>query len=689
MNPTIKPVSFALSALALLVLAVPLSAQNKLIELIPDDAVAALYIDRPQRALPAALTMPFIQALTEDKAVTRQLTEAVKKIPGPMLIGAIMPPPKQDEPDIFIVMQKTDPAVDFDDLIEKTFLPALNRLLKPDGGAPLKLEKGKSGSRILDPAGNRTVLTYAVKERLLVASTQSQLSLRWARGEWPEARWLDLPGVRKLLRKLPKTSNLRVLFNPDPLVKAIPKPAPNSAEELALKIGSPADFLAGAADLTWKKSSFRLCFTVALADECHGLARVLTRATTPARVLGVFPEDYLALGRIGWGSAADLADGAYALTDRFDDSISAEYREELAEFRQETGVDWDTGLLGNLVGEMAFGVRVDFAHTPPVGWAAVFPLGDEAAFRVQFDKLIAHFDLPFEEEERDGLLIRKTAANAIPPQGLHLTIERGLLIAGSDTDTVTEIARRAASEKKPLPAGANLRRCYEELGDPNHAAVLFDVERLYKSAPLLVVAAGSEYAPFISQGMAGMAVSMEEQTARLDFYWSLTSPGAPPKPEWSTVKEPRATQALVLVARSLASSLAQARNQARQVVSMSNMRSIGQSFYLYAEGHKGAFPESLLDLLRSQPDAVSLKMFISPYDGQGPRTIDEIATQGCYLYRPGLTTASPPDTVILAEREVHDGGACFLFLDGHVARIPDPRASELIEEIKAAAAGKD
>ncbi len=104
--------------------------------------------------------------------------------------------------------------------------------------------------------------------------------------------------------------------------------------------------------------------------------------------------------------------------------------------------------------------------------------------------------------------------------------------------------------------------------------------------------------------------------------------------------------------------------------------------YVYAEKHDGAFPDSLSDLLRAVPDAISLDQLVSPYDGQGPRSISDV-DQSCYiLYRPHLSTKSAPTEVIMAEREAQRDGANFMFVDGHVELIQEPRASELIQLIR-------
>ncbi|MBN2559733.1 MAG: hypothetical protein JXQ75_02220 [Phycisphaerae bacterium] len=673
----------------------PSPAADKLIELIPDRAFVALYIQRPQRALPPDMLTPLFEAFSDSKVAAAQLVEAVKRIPGPVLIGAIAPRPgTEDLPDVFVAVELTGPAVDIDELVEKTFLPAIQTLVALPSGHGLQLEKGKTGNRILETPGGDTVFAYAVKGSVAFGATKPQLALRWARGEWPQRRWIGMTGVRKMIGSLPKEVSARVLVNPVPLLQYIEEPKPNSPEELALKVLVPEDALAGAIDLHWERSTLSVRLTVALAEECQGIARVLARPTSSARVLGVFPEDFVAIGRLGWGSAADLVDGAYAISDRFDESISAEYREELAEFQKDTGAKWDTGILGNLVGELAFGVRVDFTRKNPIGWAVVFPLGQADEFRKELDKLVTHFDLEFEDTDVDGVLVRKTVVDEITyrsdvelpatatmlSSGFCLAVAHGLLIVGGDAQTVADIAKQAARGRKAEPAGANLRRCYQELGDPNHLAVMIDIEQLRKKVPILPMAVGPVWAPLLAEGSAGLAVTIEEQVARLDFRWSLKSAGSrarkDPQP---TLAGPDGSEAMVTLTRSLAESLAAARRQARQVVSAANLRGVGQALYIYADAHKGAFPPGLEDLLKA--NSITLKMLASPYDGRGPTSIDEVKRKSYFVYRPGLTTASNPEEVLVAEREPHDDGANFLFQDGHVEWVPEPRASELLELI--------
>lgn len=667
------------------------AAADKLIELVPDDAVAVLSIDRPQHALPPKLVGPLFEAITDDKALAAKWVEAIKKVPGATLIAVLMPPPGKDDPDVMVAMELSDSQTPFDELMEKTFLPLAEEEAKSEPDQRLKVEKGKTGNRILSPDG-KPLFAYAAKDRLAMGSTRGQDVLRWVGGQWPEQKWVDQPGVRRMIARLPRETSLRGYFNPAPLLKQLGKPAPNSLEELALKVFAPDDIQAVAVDLSWSREALSVRITVALADECHGLVKVLARPTGTAKIMGVFPEDFVALGRIGWNSASDIVDGAYAITDSFDPSISAEYREELAEFKKETGVDWDTGILGNLVGEAAFGVRVDFTKRSPIGVCTAFPLADEPKFREQFDKLVEHFDLQFQNDDKSGVLVRKVKMGGSSPgapgdpqqAAFCLAVEHGLLLVGSDVEIVADVAKQAAGGKSARPAGANLKKCYEMLGDPNHLAVMVDIGQIRKHVPFAPLAVGPELGPLIMDGFTGLSMTMKEHLATVNLVWSLRSVGGGPREQTAIAPAtPEADQAILTLTKALGASLAEARRQARQVVSMSNMRAVGMALRQYADEHKGAFPESLEALLKAVPDAVSLKTLTSPYNGKGPKSIDDVDRKSYMVYRPGLSTSSPSQEILMAEREVHDGGACFLFADAHTEFIPDPKASELLAKIAA------
>src|SRR5262249_15029876 len=124
-----------------------------------------------------------------------------------------------------------------------------------------------------------------------------------------------------------------------------------------------------------------------------------------------------------------------------------------------------------------------------------------------------------------------------------------------------------------------------------------------------------------------------------------------------------------------------ARLHAQRQISMSNMRGIGQSLYIYAQTHGDSFPPDLAEVVRG--GMIGVQQLTSPYDGAGPTSADDVAEKCAYIYRPGFRTSDDPTQVVAAERSVQAGeGASFLCLDGHVEFVAEPRASELIAKIQ-------
>ncbi|MBK8269102.1 MAG: hypothetical protein IPK83_12665 [Planctomycetes bacterium] len=66
---------------------------------------------------------------------------------------------------------------------------------------------------------------------------------------------------------------------------------------------------------------------------------------------------------------------------------------------------------------------------------------------------------------------------------------------------------------------------------------------------------------------------------------------------------------MIAVVEVATESLVNARNEAKKVVSMANMRGIGQAIYIYAADRKARFPESLEEMLRVAPNTITLESF--------------------------------------------------------------------------------
>lgn len=154
---------------------------------------------------------------------------------------------------------------------------------------------------------------------------------------------------------------------------------------------------------------------------------------------------------------------------------------------------------------------------------------------------------------------------------------------------------------------------------------------------------------------------------------SITPTGAEYRSRGGSMFIPSAESlpAIALMVSILLPSLSRARTLAKRSVSMSNMRSIGQACYIYANENKDKFPPSLDALIEA--NMLTPGQLISPLQND-----DEPA----YIYLDGQTVNVPrPDTTVLAyEKPASDEGTAVLFADGHVDFIRSPRWQELIRE---------
>lgn len=661
-----------------------LAADNtveKLLESMPADVGVVFIVERPSRALPPALIEPLLKSILPEDTSTKELFDAIRKIPGPFVIGMV--PSRGDDflPDegAIFAMAVERPDLTFEDWFEKQFFPAIQSTMTPRSRERTHLERSDSAIRIVEKPDDKTILCLAVKNKVAFGAAKVNRVLRWRRDEYPKKSWLGKPGVRSMIRSLPKDANVRMLVNPQAFIDLIPKPKPGSWDDTVLNVLAPSEIEVVACDFTWEKRTIRFRIEARLAEECKGIARILTTPPTESKQIGIFPDDFAVIGRIGWTSAQGVVDHLFSISDLFDKTIAQEYREDLATFEKDTGVNWDGDLLGRLVGEAVIGLRVDFSRPNPIGWAAVMPLSDHAAFAAQLDQLVSHFQLPVKTEEKDGITIH-SGGESTP---FVFAAARDAFIVSDSAETIVELSKRGGRTNDE-PSGGNMRRAYKQIARPNQLALLLDVETLAKKAPMIPLVVGPKLGPLLMQGTASVGLSSKGRRSVLEIVWDMGR-SVPLHAEHR--KDEGVDEGMITLVEVATDALSQARKEAQRVVSMSNMRVIGQAIYIYAADHKGVFPENLEEILRAQPNLATLDTFRCPYDGTGPASFDELTQKSYLLYRPGLTDKSPPDEILLAEKSTYgNNGANFLFVDGHVEFIPEPRAGELIELMRSGAA---
>ncbi|MCL5278291.1 MAG: DUF1559 domain-containing protein [Planctomycetes bacterium] len=117
--------------------------------------------------------------------------------------------------------------------------------------------------------------------------------------------------------------------------------------------------------------------------------------------------------------------------------------------------------------------------------------------------------------------------------------------------------------------------------------------------------------------------------------------------------------------------MAKARDQARNAVSMSNLKQIGLGLHMYAQDHQDNLPANLEQAKSYWNNAKVLESPRKPKDFAGPS----------YIYIPGQNVSMNPGNIVAYENpQFRTDGTNVLFLDGHVEILkPDDFRRELKE----------
>ncbi|MCC7290496.1 MAG: hypothetical protein IT449_00380 [Phycisphaerales bacterium] len=124
------------------------------------------------------------------------------------------------------------------------------------------------------------------------------------------------------------------------------------------------------------------------------------------------------------------------------------------------------------------------------------------------------------------------------------------------------------------------------------------------------------------------------------------------------------------------------RAQARRGKSAYQLRTLVAAMLIHAGDHEGAGPPTLEALL--EDGDLSASMLACPYPKLASKAV---AHEPFYVLRnlPNLgslrKTKESLTEVMAGERMIHDGGANFAFVDGHVEWVESPRAEELLKQL--------
>jgi prepilin-type processing-associated H-X9-DG protein len=118
--------------------------------------------------------------------------------------------------------------------------------------------------------------------------------------------------------------------------------------------------------------------------------------------------------------------------------------------------------------------------------------------------------------------------------------------------------------------------------------------------------------------------------------------------------------------------LARAKQQARQVASMSNLKQLGLAVIMYADNHQGKLPDNFEQAKEYYKDSKILESPLKPKGFDGPSYI--------YVSGHSMKAESPARQIVIYENpEYCKDTINTLFLDGHVEKMPRDRFLETLE----------
>ena len=423
--------------------------------------------------------------------------------------------------------------------------------------------------------------------------------------------------------------------------------------ERETKGSAPTERTQAPTDSQAKSQTASLKAILGVPADKPGPWRALAPKPTVPSLASYFPPDIDVAIHGSHSSLAQVADDVLSVLGGIDKRIADEYEQDRAEFRDDVGFDSHSEILSNFVDEWAVGFDISEAGSQTPLFA--FKLADETKFRSHFEAARRFFDLKVSNSVHAGTPVYVAERQR---GQFAFSVVRGALVISQDVERV-KASIDAAEHRKSLADTKKYKESYEGCRGGVSRFAYFN------------------FAAFVDEVRGKEGYELFAGT--LDSL-AATGIGVYLRPVGRTIEaELQLTGDVVQVASSsLAVSMRQARKQAQRQVSMANIKGLMMSCLIYANENKNQWPGSLKVLV--DQGAVTSDILVSPYDrrrGGG--------NEPYYLYRPPVDTKSikePSRTVVICEPELHDGGANFGFLDGHVEWVEGTRATELLRIMK-------
>jgi len=632
-----------------------------ILSLAPADPSFLLYLDKPSDLL------SLVSMLAGDCQGRTPLTPAAAIFGGPTMVAVVGTPLTGPEMRIeFATRLTVDEAEFFRRLDEEVF--GMLRELEPASATAGVSEAGPL--RVIRLPGPMPIgLLTGVKDGVVYASTRKSDVDAWLAGGEMGPRFVGTDAYTRLVAQPGTSTDALFYVDYKPFHPLLEQEARSEGVEAFVNLLELNRVQGAALTVSWQSDEeIRARVTVGLDEGVGGLPEMLAPRNGKAEITRLVPSDYACFVRGAFCSAADSLDQVNALLDSVDPAIAAEFREECAEWRTDLGFDPHQDFLGNLVDEWLLALKVGMDG--PENWVAAVRLAEPIKFTQQLGALTQAYDLLFESQTYEGVVIQTPVAASTPP--FALAVVDGYLVIGRDGQALQAVvdARVDGQAFVQLPGMTALMKSLPQESSRLACVDLAGLLRLAQAQP-----------EFESEVPAGIRTAVQQIVASEAGMGCTLSSGNDALTLDLVIRAPGVKSVRDVMVQSIGESLQASREQARRAISAANLRGIVTSCLIYSNDHKGQWPATLGDLVRE--GLVTENQFLAPYE-QGPivLTADTVDRMGSYLYHSGVTSKTAPSDAVICERELRDGGLNVGFADGHVEWVTGARAEQLLAEIQ-------
>lgn len=520
-------------------------------------------------------------------------------------------------------------------------------------------------------------LSVAMRDGLVFASTNRSVALAWQRDGTLPARFVESEPFIELNQGRRQRVGALAWLDTRALAPLAALPLSQELPGLfdALQL-ERVEFVGLVTPPYGKPGLLRLA--VGLREHDAGLWHLFASTPAPCTLAQMFPADTLVLVHGSMEHAGCMLEDVSTFLAAIDPALTHEYEQERAEFAAEVGLDPQSDLAANFGPEWALGwlpttsgaepsetgVERPMLHDPMVA----LRLRDVAKFKTHLHTLQVAFELGHTSSQYRGVTIYH-AQRALGVFSYALLDD--VLLLAADSEAIPRVLDERQQDKT-LGDAQRFWAVKRQFGAETSKLIYIDLanvgrERLRHFGPDFT-APGKDVV--LERDLTlGVAVKVEGSTLYAEFAAASAGGTGSAQDAWNTVEALGTEMAM------------QELENVRRVTGSVRMQEILIACHVHANTHEGAWPATLETL--AAEGSIPASHLCSPYEI--PLQSEAEACTPYYVYVPladPKQVNNPATTVVLAESEIHDGGAAIGFLDGHVEWVDCPRAEELLTALR-------